>query len=193
MLAFTLPTSTAALFSTLVGRACDGWAHDSHAPASVRVRVEITGSQKCRIVGKPQSVLMMTSPMIFTRSRRMQTQVVCVLKGLLEDGEILLADGRRFVSPKSVLYEHAEPPGTVPGGDEPNLLETRICQMHPSFRVIALANRPGYPFMVRATAVSVSPFALSSRTCAARPEGARPADTDLTRRLRETSEPELRI
>jgi hypothetical protein len=131
--------------------------------------------------------------MIFTRSRRMQTQVVCVLKGLLEDGEILLADGRRFVSPKSVLYEHAEPPGTVPGGDEPNLLETRICQMHPSFRVIALANRPGYPFMVRATAVSVSPFALSSRTCAARPEGARPADTDLTRRLRETSEPELRI
>jgi hypothetical protein len=28
----------------------------------IRVRVEIMGSQKCRIVGKSQSVLMMTNP-----------------------------------------------------------------------------------------------------------------------------------
>ena len=73
-------------------------------------------------------------------------EVVCVLKGLLEDGEILLADGRRFVSPKSVLFDGAEPPGSSESG-EPNLLETRVCQIHPGFRVIALANRPGYPFM----------------------------------------------
>ena len=73
-------------------------------------------------------------------------EVVCVLKGLLEDGEILLADGRRFVSPKSVLFDSGEPPGTSSGG-EPNLLETRVCQIHPGFRVVALANRPGYPFL----------------------------------------------
>eukprot|EP01049_Picozoa_sp_SAG25_P016296 SAG25_NODE_3675_length_1003_cov_1.250000_1_plen_148_part_10 len=35
----------------------------------LRVRVEIMGSQKCRIVGKSQSVLMMINPIIFTRPR----------------------------------------------------------------------------------------------------------------------------
>jgi hypothetical protein len=33
------------------------------------VRVEIMGSQKCRIVGKSQSVLIMISPIISTRTR----------------------------------------------------------------------------------------------------------------------------
>eukprot|EP01047_Picozoa_sp_COSAG01_P048294 COSAG01_NODE_4692_length_4808_cov_9.520493_7_plen_84_part_00 len=33
------------------------------------MRVEIMGSQKCRIVGKSQSVLLMINPMIFTRTR----------------------------------------------------------------------------------------------------------------------------
>jgi hypothetical protein len=37
---------------------------------SVRVRVEIMGSQKSRIVGKSQSVLMMINPIIFTRTRK---------------------------------------------------------------------------------------------------------------------------
>jgi hypothetical protein len=35
----------------------------------VRVRVEIMGSQKCRILGKSQSVLIMINPIIFTRTR----------------------------------------------------------------------------------------------------------------------------
>eukprot|EP01047_Picozoa_sp_COSAG01_P020908 COSAG01_NODE_1196_length_11303_cov_16.500714_14_plen_63_part_00 len=35
----------------------------------VRVRVEIMGSQTCRIAGKSQSVLIMINPMIFTRTR----------------------------------------------------------------------------------------------------------------------------
>jgi hypothetical protein len=35
----------------------------------VRVRLEIMGSQNCRIVGKSQSVLMMFNHMIFTRTR----------------------------------------------------------------------------------------------------------------------------
>jgi hypothetical protein len=37
--------------------------------AVVRVRVEITGSQKCRIVEKSQSVVMMITPIIVTRTR----------------------------------------------------------------------------------------------------------------------------
>jgi hypothetical protein len=36
----------------------------------LRVRVEIMGPQKCRIVGKSQSLHMMIDPMISTRTRR---------------------------------------------------------------------------------------------------------------------------
>ena len=63
-----------------------------------------------------------------TQFDKAPVEVVCVLKGLLEDGEILLADGRRFVSTKSVLYDTAEAYGTSKSG-EPNLLETRVCQV----------------------------------------------------------------
>ena len=64
------------------------------------------------------------------------TEVVCVLKGLLEDGEVLLSDGRRFISPKSPLFAHYH--GSSVDGVE---------VIHQDFRVIALANRPGYPFL----------------------------------------------
>jgi hypothetical protein len=45
-------------------RAPIGPVHDDH---HVRARVEIMGSQTCRIVGKSQSVLMMINPIISTR------------------------------------------------------------------------------------------------------------------------------
>jgi hypothetical protein len=37
--------------------------------ACIRVQVEIMGSQKCRIVGKSQSAVMMINPIIFTHTR----------------------------------------------------------------------------------------------------------------------------
>ena len=40
-------------------------------------------------------------------------EVVVVLKGLLEDGELLLGDGRRFVSPKSPLWTAAGAAGVA--------------------------------------------------------------------------------
>jgi hypothetical protein len=45
--------------------------HRAHpgAPSAVQVQVEIMGAQKCRIVGKYQPILIMISPIIFTRSR----------------------------------------------------------------------------------------------------------------------------
>ena len=55
-------------------------------------------------------------------------EVVVVLKGLLADGEMRLADGRRFVANRQ-----PQPPHQLP--------------IHPDFRVIALANRPGFPFL----------------------------------------------
>ncbi|KAH8356626.1 hypothetical protein KR084_004680 [Drosophila pseudotakahashii] len=55
--------------------------------------------------------------------------VTCILRTLVESGEMVLADGRRIV-----------PPGA--GGRTPNSIET-----HPDFRLIVLANRPGFPFL----------------------------------------------
>jgi hypothetical protein len=55
-------------------------------------------------------------------------EVVSILKGLVEDSEMLLSDGRRIVPSGS-----PSAPDTIP--------------MHPGFRAIVLANRPGYPFL----------------------------------------------
>lgn len=54
------------------------------------------------------------------------TQVVMVLKGLLEDGFLLLGDGRRVVASAEGV-----------GGNG------KVVPIHPEFRMIALANRPG--------------------------------------------------
>lgn len=56
-------------------------------------------------------------------------EVVCILKGLCSDGEMTLSDGRRVVRT-----------------EEDKLREDDIL-IHPQFRVVALANRPGYPFL----------------------------------------------
>ena len=53
------------------------------------------------------------------------TEVLAVLKGLAEDGELLLGDGRR-------ISRHESGPG--------------IIEMHERFTLVVLANRPGFPF-----------------------------------------------
>lgn len=59
-------------------------------------------------------------------------EVVSVLKSLLEDGEMLLADGRRILA-KHRLVDTTPNPKTL--------------ILHDNFRLFALANRPGYPFL----------------------------------------------
>jgi len=59
-------------------------------------------------------------------------EVVQVLKGLVEDREMFLSDGRRILSPAA-----AEARGAA---NEACII------MHPDFRIIVLANPPGYPF-----------------------------------------------
>ena len=56
-------------------------------------------------------------------------EVVSVLKALIEDKEMLLADGRRIVSPERALNTDEYIP------------------IHENFRMWVLANRPGYPFL----------------------------------------------
>jgi len=57
------------------------------------------------------------------------TNVTCILKSLVESGEMILSDGRRIV------------PTNSPETGE------NIIHLHPDFRMIVLANRPGFPFL----------------------------------------------
>ncbi len=53
-------------------------------------------------------------------------EVVCILKGLAEDKEMILSDGRKIVAQ----------------GEGENVIP-----IHKDFRMVVLANRPGYPFL----------------------------------------------
>lgn len=57
--------------------------------------------------------------------------VTCVLKSLVETGEMWLSDGRKIV-----------PPNSKADVNDPKIIKT-----HPGFRTIVLANRPGFPFL----------------------------------------------
>ncbi|KAJ3386110.1 von Willebrand factor A domain-containing protein 8, partial [Entophlyctis sp. JEL0112] len=57
------------------------------------------------------------------------THVTSVLKSLVEDGEMVLSDGRRLV------YR------------QPDIHDDNIIIVHKNFRMFVLANRPGFPFL----------------------------------------------
>ncbi|KAJ8030585.1 von Willebrand factor A domain-containing protein 8 [Holothuria leucospilota] len=58
------------------------------------------------------------------------THVTCILKSLVESGEMTLADGRKIVSGNSQITP------------SDNIIIT-----HPDFKMMVLANRPGFPFL----------------------------------------------
>ncbi|CAE8599856.1 unnamed protein product, partial [Polarella glacialis] len=62
-------------------------------------------------------------------------EVVVVLKSLIEDGQLALPDGRRLA--RAVEASGAD---TATGS-------SIIVPVHPDFRMIVLANRPGFPFL----------------------------------------------
>ncbi|KAM4608925.1 von Willebrand factor A domain-containing protein 8 isoform 1-T1 [Polymixia lowei] len=68
--------------------------------------------------------------LVIDEADKAPTNVTCILKTLVESGEMILADGRRIVSD---LRE---------AGGRPNSIA-----MHPDFRMLVLANRPGFPFL----------------------------------------------
>jgi von Willebrand factor A domain-containing protein 8 len=63
------------------------------------------------------------------------SEVTSVLRGLVEDGEMLLGDGRRLVDPQRC-------PGALAAA-----AAGQTIPVHPNFRIFALANRPGWPFL----------------------------------------------
>ncbi len=62
-------------------------------------------------------------------------EVVAVLKSLVEDKEMLLADGRRLLSPIRAQQELKIDP------------KAKVVPIHPNFKLWVLANRPGFPFL----------------------------------------------
>ena len=66
-------------------------------------------------------------------------EVVTILKSLIEDAEMALSDGKKIVPPGSPLTEL--------DAAHPLVANPDVIEMHPRFRMIVLANRPGYPFL----------------------------------------------
>ncbi|XP_077393200.1 von Willebrand factor A domain-containing protein 8 isoform X1 [Festucalex cinctus] len=68
--------------------------------------------------------------LVIDEADKAPTNVTCILKTLVESGEMILADGRRIISDQ---LEAKGRPNTI--------------AMHPDFRMMVLANRPGFPFL----------------------------------------------
>lgn len=68
--------------------------------------------------------------LVIDEADKAPTNVTCILKTLVESGEMILADGRRIIS------DPLEAKG-----------RTNTIFMHPDFRMLVLANRPGFPFL----------------------------------------------
>ncbi|KAG7331155.1 hypothetical protein KOW79_005124 [Hemibagrus wyckioides] len=68
--------------------------------------------------------------LVIDEADKAPTNVTCILKTLVESGEMILADGRRIVS------DPMEADGRA-----------NVITMHPDFRMLVLANRPGFPFL----------------------------------------------
>jgi len=67
--------------------------------------------------------------LVIDEADKAPTNVTCILKSLIESNNMILSDGRRIVPPTSTEI-----------GDN-------IIKMHPDFRMMVLANRPGFPFL----------------------------------------------
>uniref|UniRef100_A0A670J864 von Willebrand factor A domain-containing protein 8 n=1 Tax=Podarcis muralis TaxID=64176 RepID=A0A670J864_PODMU len=68
--------------------------------------------------------------LVIDEADKAPTNVTCILKTLVESGEMILSDGRRLVADSA----------SVSGREN-------VVVIHPDFRMIVLANRPGFPFL----------------------------------------------
>jgi len=64
-------------------------------------------------------------------------EVIVVLKSLVEDGQLALPDGRRVA--------HSARAGS--NVEEPRVSDSLVIPIHAGFRMLVLANRPGFPFL----------------------------------------------
>lgn len=69
--------------------------------------------------------------LVIDEADKAPAHVTCVLKNLVETGNMRLADGRQIITSN---------PNT-------SLNDDSLITLHPDFRMIVLANRPGFPFL----------------------------------------------
>lgn len=67
--------------------------------------------------------------LVIDEADKAPAHVTCVLKNLVETGNMRLADGRQIISNAN------------------NINDDTMIVLHPDFRMIVLANRPGFPFL----------------------------------------------
>ena len=70
--------------------------------------------------------------LVIDEADKAPTHVTCILKTLVESGEMILSDGRRIVRKDR---------GSKLAG------VGSVIETHPDFRIMVLANRPGFPFL----------------------------------------------
>ncbi|XP_030379165.1 von Willebrand factor A domain-containing protein 8 [Scaptodrosophila lebanonensis] len=69
--------------------------------------------------------------LVIDEADKAPVNVTCILRTLVESGEMVLSDGRKI----------------VPAGSDTHLDAGQLIETHPNFRIIVLANRPGFPFL----------------------------------------------
>ncbi len=110
------------------------------------------------------------SVLVVDEADKAPTHVTCILKTLVESGEMILSDGRRIVpasSPRCTVRVTSCHVTWWSRFDGVNIavrivcslislllivtsfrpISDRIIRAHPDFRMIVLANRPGFPFL----------------------------------------------
>ena len=111
----------------------------------------------CRAVARPGYIL------VVDEADKAPTHVTAVLKTLVEDGEMLLTDGRRLVSAQIEGASAGRTERTIPihpvrlkppslrqsgtAGTDALKSVARAGLHAQDFRMIVLANRPGFPFL----------------------------------------------
>lgn len=70
--------------------------------------------------------------LVIDEADKAPTHVTCILKTLVENGEMILSDGRKILPP---------------GKSTDESFKEEVIVTHPDFRMIVLANRPGFPFL----------------------------------------------
>lgn len=73
--------------------------------------------------------------LVIDEADKAPVNVTCILRTLVESGEMMLSDGRKIVAS-----------GDGKAAQQANSKQ-EIIETHPNFRVIVLANRPGFPFL----------------------------------------------
>ena len=83
--------------------------------------------------------------LVLDEADKAPVEVVAVLKGLIADGELLLPDGRRLLSSKRFNLEmnYFKTSGEDNTKEKNHTEFDSVIPIHPDFRLIVLANRPG--------------------------------------------------